>query len=164
METLGKDLAIDIDGNVPVAQDRFVRDVHGCGPDPAGGEHPGPVVDHVPGPVRHPHVDGPRHGGLHLGGEHDGAELDRVARLVDGLVRLDEHGVALVLVLEGSGLRPGDGAQPLGLEPVVPLPNLPHTESDQLGLAWWDSGALSDLYTLPSGSCTKDTTLHRLKL
>ena len=48
----------------------------------------------------------PRHGGLHLGGEHDGAELDRVARLVDGLVRLDEHGVALVLVLEGGGLRP----------------------------------------------------------
>ena len=77
--------------------------------------------------------------------EDHGTELDSVAGPVDGLVRLDEDGVAFVLVLELGGLQEGDGSEALGLKPVVPVVQLPNTKADQLSLPRRNSGGLSDL-------------------
>ena len=144
-ESLGEDLAVHIHRNVPVPEDRFVRDVQTAGPDSLGGELSVPVPDQVPRPVRHHDVDAARHRGLQLGRQDHRPELDGVARPVDGLVRLDEDRVSLVLVLQAGRLQEGDGRQAFRLKPVAAVVQLSDTETDQLGLARRNSGGFSDL-------------------
>ena len=91
MEALSEHLPVDVHSNVPVAEDGFVRDVDAGRPHAPGCEHAGPVPDEVARPVPQADVDAPSDRGLELGGEHNHPELDRVPRLVDGLVCLDKY-------------------------------------------------------------------------
>ena len=100
LEALCKDLPIHINGNVPVAKNRFVSNIQAASPDPLGGEDSVPVSDQGPGPVSHLDVDPSCDGGLELRGQYHHPELDGVAGPVDRLVCLDEDGVSLVLVFK----------------------------------------------------------------
>lgn len=51
------------------------------------------------------HVERPSDGRLQVRVEHDRPELHLMPRLVDGLVRLDEHRVTLVHVLQRGGVE-----------------------------------------------------------
>ena len=47
LEALREQLPVNINGDVPVAEDGLVRDIDAGGPHAPGGEHPGPVPDEV---------------------------------------------------------------------------------------------------------------------
>ena len=65
-------------------------------------------------------VEGLRDAGLEVRVEHHHPELDCVSGLVDGLVRLDEHRVALVHVLQLGAVLEVHATLAASNEPVLP--------------------------------------------
>lgn len=72
-----------------------------------------------PPTYRDEHFERPGDGRLQVRVEHDRPELHLMPRLVDGLVRLDEHRVALVHVLQRGGVEKLQSAGTAGRQVVV---------------------------------------------